>query len=91
MKLYLVLWDMGWSGAMIKISSNPSEVIEQWRVREEIMALKGIANHDPTKNKFNPWERDLARCKDTVTFIMNHNIQTFEVEDGLELVTEGDS
>lgn len=87
----LIVWDRGWSGAEIIISSEPDRIIEFWRKEYHDQALKGMKLHDPEKFSFNPWIRDVQDSSNTESFLRTNNIKVYDIVDGLRVETDGDS
>lgn len=87
--LYMVVWDHGYEGADITVTTNPVQTIENWRKSDYDNYTERAENHNPN-NGNNPWLKYVGYCSDTESFVKYNNIKTYEVEDGLEVMTDGD-
>lgn len=88
--LYIVVWDHGWEGADIVVTSNPDQTIEKWRKADYDKYTERANNHNPN-NGDNPWLKYVDHCIDTESFMRYNYINTYDIEDGLSIMTDGDS
>lgn len=86
----LLVWDRGWNGATIVTTATPEYFIEEWRKAENDFSVKMSEDHDSKKYTHNPWPKLIDNSKDIESFMNSQNIKIYDIEEGLEIETEGD-